>query len=278
MANILIIALTVSAISSLFLFKDVSSFIITELQEKVDISVYFTDEALEDDILSVKNEIEHISEVKEVEYVSKDKALADFTLRHKDDPVLMEALDEVVINPFLASLNIKAFTASQYEAVSGFLESADLDIVENINYHERKPVIDSIFKLTSNLGTAGIIVSVLLAVIAILVAFNTIRLSIYSSREEIKIQRLVGASNWFIRGPFLAQGAIVGVFAAIISFLVIVLFAWILNAKFAILFYGLNLFSLLMASFWKFLLIQLFIGISLGMLSSFIAVRRYLRV
>lgn len=276
-ANLFVMAMVISTVTSLFLFKDVSQFIISELQEKVDISVYFKYETEEEDILRVKEEIVGIPEVKDVQYLSKEDTLKNFIERHKDDQVLMESLEEVGVNPFLASLNIKSFQANQYEAVAQFLENADFqDLIEKVDYHERKPVIERIFSLTSNLNIAGIVFSIILAIVALLVAFNTIRLAIYNLREEIKIQRLVGASNWFIRGPFLIQGMISGLFATLICLLIFTLITWILNSKIEVLFSGLSLFNIYLSNFWIIVLLQLATGIGLGTISSLIAVRKYL--
>ncbi len=278
-ASIFILVMVISAITSLFLFKDISQFLISNIQEKVDISVYFKFEALEEDILKMKDEITGIPEVKEVQYVSKEEALKNFTERHKDSQVLMESLEEVGVNPFLASLNIEAFEASQYQAITDFLENPNFNnVVEKIDYYQRKPIIERIFSLTSNLNKAGIGFSIFLAIIAILVAFNTIRLSIYNCREEIKIQRLVGASNWFIRGPFLVQGAAYGFLAALISLLIFALICGLFGPKLEILFSGLNLFAFFISNFWLIVLIQLATGIGLGIISSLIAIRRYLEV
>ncbi len=278
-ATIFILVMMISLITSLFLFNKASQFIISSVQGKVDISVYFKYEALEEDVLKAKEEISKISEVKKVEYVSKDEALKNFTERHKDDPVLMGSLAEVGANPFLASLSIQAFEASQYEAVVNFLEGSNFNnLIEKIDYSQRKSVIDRIFSLASGLNKAGIAFSIILAIVAILVAFNTIRLAIYNLREEIKIQRLVGASNWFIRGPFLVQGAISGLFATLISLLIFALTCWALSSKIEFLFSGLNMLGLFIGNFWVILLIQLATGIGLGVISSLIATKKYLEV
>lgn len=279
MANIFVMVMAISVITSLFLFKDISQFLISSIQEKVDVSVYFKYETPEDDIFKVKEELGGIPEIKEVEYVSKDEALKRFTEKHKDNPILMESLAEVGMNPFLASLDIKAFQANQYEAVAGFLENSNFNsLIEKIDYHERKPVIERIYSLTSNFNKAGIIFSIIFAIVAIMVAFNTIRLAIYNSREEIRIQRLVGASNWFIRGPFLVQGAICGFCAALICLLLFTVLTWGFNSRVETLFPNLNLFGLFVGNFWLILLIQVMSGIGLGMISSLIAIRRYLEV
>jgi len=278
-ANIFIMVLAISVITALFLFKDISQFLISSLEEKVDVSVYFKYESSEEDVLKVKEEIGKIPEVKEVKYVSKEEALKKFTEKHQDNPVLMESLAEVGVNPFLASLGIKAFQAHQYEAVVSFLERPHFNyLIEKIDYYERKPVIERIYGLTSSFNRAGIVFSIILALVAILVAFNTVRLSIYNWREEIKIQRLVGASNWFIRGPFLVQGAICGFFAALICLLLFALLTWGIDSKAELLFPGLGLFAFFVSNFWLILLIQLLSGIGLGVISSLIAVKKYLKV
>jgi cell division transport system permease protein len=278
-ANIFILALAISVITSLFLFKESSSFVLSTLQDKMDVSVYFKADVTEDQILGVKDEIASISEVKEVSYVSRDDALNIFIDRHKNDPVLLESLNEVGVNPFLASLSVKTFEASQYETVASLLDSSKYkDLIDKVDYYERKPVIDRIFSLTSSFNMAGVIISLILALVAVLVTFNTVRLAIYSLREEIKIQRLVGASNWFIRGPFLVQGALAGAIAALACLLLFSLLTFLLNSKIAALFPDLNMFSLFLSNFWLIFSLQMISGIGLGVVSSLIAVRKYLKV
>jgi len=251
----------------------------SSLEEKVDISVYFKKETLEEDILRAKEEITQIPEVKEVKYVSREEALGRFVEKHKENPVLLESLREVGENPLLASLNIAAREASQYETVAKFLENASFkNLIEKIDYYQRKPVIERIFSLTSGINRAGISLSIVLAIIAILIVFNQVRLAIYNSREELTIQRLVGASNWFIRGPFLVQGAISGFFAMIFCLLIFTLICWGFSPKLEILFPGLNFFSYFISNFGFIFLIQIATGIGLGVISSLIAIRRYLEI
>ena len=258
--------------------KDVTKFIIENLQEKVDVSVYFKEDAPEEGILQIKDEIAKIPEVKSVEYISRVEALDRFIQRYKNNPVVIESLNEVG-NPLLSALNIKAWQANQYTAVTSFLENVpQKDLIEKVDYYQRKPVIDRIFSITAAINIIGISLFIILATIAVLVTFNQIRLSIYNSREEIGVQRLVGASNWFIRGPFLFQGVISGLFAAIATFFIFGLAVFLLSPKFAILFSGLNIFHSFLSGFWLFLLIQIFTGITLGVLSSIIAIRKYLEI
>jgi len=278
-ATCFIMLIPIFLATSLFLLKDVSQFLISTVQEKADISVYFKESVSEEDILKVEEEISKIPEVKNVNYVSKEEALESFVQRHKNDPVLMESLEEVGGNPFLAALNIKAFQASQYQTVANFFETGTFEnLIEKVDYYQREPVIERIFALTSGMEKAGWIIAIVLAIVAILVAFNTIRLAILNQKEEIKVQRLVGASNWFIRGPFLVQGTISGIFAIIICLLIFTLICWFLSPKIEILFSGLNIWRYFTGNFFTIVLIQLVTGIGLGVISSTIAIRKYLKV
>jgi len=277
--TVFILVLAISLATSLFLFRGFSQFLISSLEEKVDISVYFKEGVSEVDILETKERLAKVPEVKEIKYVSKEKALAEFIQRHQDNPVLMASLEEVGRNPFLASLSIMAFEAGQYQAIANFFEKLALEnLVEKVDYYQRKPIIETIFSLTSVINRTFLFLSVILAVLAILVTFNTIRLAIYNSREEIKIQRLVGASNWFIRGPFLVQGVISGTFAALICLFIFSLICWGLSPKIEIFFPGLNIFQFFVTNFWTMVLIQFATGILLGVISSTIATRRYLKI
>ena len=278
-ATCFIMVMAILLASFLFLSKDVSQFLISSIQEKADISIYFKNSTLEEEILNLEKELTKIPEVKSIKYVSKEEALEEFIKRHKDSPGLMESLEEVGGNPFLAVLNIKAFEASQYQAVVNFLQGPGFEnLIEKVDYYQRKPIIERIFALTVGMKKAGWIISVVLAIIAILVTFNTIRLAILNQKEEIKIQRLVGASNWFIRGPFLVQGMISGFFAVLISFLIFSFICWFLSPKIEFLFSDLNIWKIFTGNFFTIILIQLSTGILLGIISSTIAIRRYLKV
>jgi len=139
-------------------------------------------------------------------------------------------------------------------------------------------VIEKIFSITFAINRTGVVLSLILAIIAFLVAFNQVRLAISNSKEEIFIQRLVGASNWFIRGPFLLQGVISGFFAALITLLIFIPLVYSLSPKMEVFFPGLNLFGYFINNFFLILLIQILTGIGVGVISSIIAIRKYLKV
>jgi cell division transport system permease protein len=275
LATVFILTLAVSTATSLFLFHQISNFLISTLEEKVDISVYFKEVVPEAEILRIKDEIAKVPQVKEVEYVSKETAIQRLIERR---PELAESVAETGDLLNIASLNIKVYEASQYAAIASFLENSPFASKIEVDYYERRPVIEKIFAITLAIKRIGIGLSVILAVIAFLVAFNQIKLAIFNSKDEIGIQRLVGASNWFIRGPFLVQGIIAGAMAILVSLLIFLSSLAFLNSKIEILFPGLNLFNYFIANFFLILLIQLGAGIGVGVISSLIAMRKYLEI
>jgi cell division transport system permease protein len=132
--------------------------------------------------------------------------------------------------------------------------------------------------LSTNLEKGGILISLILILVSVFVVFNTTRLSINNFKEEISIQRLVGASNWFIRGPFLVQGIFAGILSALLSFLIAFLFCYFLSPKLLLLFEGLNLFKIFSSNLVPLILIQFFAGILLGTIPTLIAIRRFLKI
>jgi len=139
-------------------------------------------------------------------------------------------------------------------------------------------VIEKVFALANGVNKVGFFLGIIFGAIAVLISFNTVRIAIHSSKEEISIMRLVGASNWFIRGPFLVQGVIVGFIAVIITLLITFGFSYFLNSKIMSLAPEINLWEIFISNLLILLLIQLATGVGLGIISSYIAVRKYLKI
>ena len=136
----------------------------------------------------------------------------------------------------------------------------------------------ALLNIAITINKIGIIFSIVLALIAVLVTFNTVRLAIYGSKEEIETMRLVGASNWFIRGPFLAQGAIIGIFASLGTLLIFSIAVFYLGPKIAIVFSGFDVSGYFFEKFFLISSLQLVFGVGLGISSSWLAIRKYLKV
>lgn len=278
-ATILVMMLTLFVIGGLLLVSVIANTILNDLENKIDISMSFKLGTQEATILGVRREIEVRQQVKEVNYVSPEEALADFREKHKDDPTVLASLEELgEENPLPATLNIKAQNPSELSGIAEFLADKKYPSVEKINYFENQKVIERLSAVVRGVRSAGAAVALILALVAVLVAFNTVRLAIYTSREEINIMKLVGATNWYIRGPFMIEGLMHGGIAAILTSLFFFPLIWMAASKISLFLPNVNLLDYFTSNFFQFFLILLTIGIVLGMGSSFLAIRRYLKI
>ena len=273
--GIMILALLV--FESLILFNVIAGGAIESVQEKVDISVYFKSNVSEDSVLNIKRSLEGLSEVKAVEYVSREEALEEFKARHADDETIVQTLEELDENPLLASLNIKANELGEYDTIASYLEAPNLaDSIEKVTYAQNKVVIDRLDKLTNATERGVVALTIFLAFLAVLVTFNTIRLAIFSNREQIEIMRLVGASNSFIRGPYIAEGVLYGLIAAVVSFAILVPVISFMSPHIAGFILEVNLGDYFANNWVNLILYQVLFGVTLGIVSSAIAIRKYL--
>jgi cell division transport system permease protein len=291
LAAVLVMTIALFVIGSLVLSSYLLTTQLAELEDKVDINVYFIPEAPESEILSLQETIETLPEVLTVEYVSSEEALLRFRERHANDQLTLQALDELEDNPLGANLSIKAREPSRYEGIAAFLDgesalSSDTgpQIIDSINYAQNKTAIDRLNDIIEETRQTKIAQAFFLAIVALVVTFNTIRLVIFTSRDEISVMRLVGATNMYIRGPFVFQGIMYGAAAGLITlFLLYPVVRWFPSffspfpsfvnptEDFAILaYYVSNLADMF--------LIVVGTGIILGSVSSYLAVRKYLRV
>lgn len=280
-ASVLVVTITLAVITTLILLQAVLNFSLEQIKDKVDVTIYFTVGAPEEKILDLKKSIEELPEVAEVTYTTDDEALALFRERHSNDYPTIQALDEIGSNPLGGYLNVKAKEVSQYETIANFLKSDDAlvigsqNIIDKVNYFQNKSVIERLNSIITGAQRLGFIITLLLIVISIIVTFNTIRLTIFISKDEIGVMRLVGASKMRVRGPFLMEGAIYGLIA---SLLTIILFlpatSWV--GKNMTNFLGLNVYSYYVSNLFQIFFILLLSGVLLGMISSFLAIRRYL--
>ena len=283
-AMIAIMTLSLMVFSGLILANVATDKAVSFLKDKIDISVYFKNTAPEDNILSIQTALEGLPEVKSVEYISSDKALEIFKAEHTNDPAIIQSLDQLGANPFQGSLSIKAYSPDQYEKIDQYLKAdALVQYIEKVNFAQSQTAIDKLSSLISGVNRAGLLLTIILTLIAGLVVYNTVRLAIYSNRDEIGVMRLVGASNVFVRGPYLIEGLIAGFFSAVISTVAILvlvgLVPWIFSqsASSEVALPGFSFNGYIYANIFKLFFYQLIFGVGVAMVSSFIAVRKYLR-
>jgi len=277
-ATIFVITVTISLFTSLFATQGIVNHLIGQIRDKIDISVSIDPMASQDRIAEIREILEELPEVSSVSFLSEQEVLEEFRQRHINDPVILESLEVVGANPFYASLNIRAEDPEEYGAILTVLNSNVFrDVVYEVDYLQKKAVIEKLSAFIANINRVGFILAVILAIVAVLVAFNTVRVAIYDSSDEISIMRLVGSPNKFIRGPFMVQGVINGTIAAIVSCILFLLIVNILGPKINELTNGFDIQKWWTARLGITILIQIVSGIALGVVSSLIAIRRYLR-
>ncbi len=281
LATLTIILLAILVFQGLLIFNAMATNLLTSIQDKIDISVYFKTNAPEDEILRLKRSLEGLSEVKSVEYISRERALEIFRERHKDDEddSIIRAIEELGENPLPASLNIKAYDPTKYSVIAAYLGDDSLKaIVDKVSYSQNQVVIDKMASIIDISKRSGIILTIIMSLVAIIVSFNTILLAIYSNREEIGIMRLVGASNAFIRGPFMVEGIIYGVIASILALAITFPIVYIVSPYLQILSSDINLKTYFLDNVFILFSYQLLFGIGIGVISSLIAIRKYIRI
>lgn len=282
LSAMVVMFITLFMISSLIFLSAILNFSLDTIKDKVDINVYFTNQASEADILSLKKSIEALPQVLTVNYVSKDEALAVFKARHENEASIQQALDALDENPLDASLSIKAKEPSQYEGIAKYLESEDVlaDWGNNlkVNYYQNQAVIDKLSKIITAANTFGFWMAVLFLIISIVITFNTIRLTIFISKDEISVMRLVGASHRYVKGPFVVSGILYGIVSALLVIVVFLVMTFWLDSVSQNFFIGLDLFDFYLKNFGQIFLIIMGSGIGLGALSSYLAVHRHLKI
>ena len=259
-----------------------------DLTNKVDVTVYFRTNATQEQVEQIQKSLQALPEVASIAYVSREQALADFRKRHENDQLTLQALDELGTNPLGASLEIRAKQTSQYEAIAKYLQAQQDSqsgagaSVDKVNFYQNKTAIDRLTKIIDTSEKNGIAKTIFLAVSALLIVLNTIRLAIYTARDEIGVMNLVGASRWYVRGPFMVAGVLYGLVSSILVLILlypILLYRPVLiglDPTTELLFGSFNSFEYYTAHFLLFFVVLTGTAVALGALSSYLAVRRYL--
>jgi cell division transport system permease protein len=282
-APIIIMTSTLFVIGSLIFLSASFNFLLESLKNKVDITVYFVPDASEDEILSIAEKVRQRPEVLSAEYVSREEALNRFKIEHADDELILQSLDVLGENPLGANLNIKAKEIAQLESIASFLQtdnvlsSSGTNIIDNVNYYRNKDVISRLTKIIGAIETLSFFVILLFVFLSILITFNTVTLAIYSSKDEIGVMRLVGASDKHVRGPFVVQGMIMGAVATVVVLIIFYPLTLWLGPITEYAFAGLNILDYYLGNFFQFFFILILSGVGLGALSSYLAVRKHIR-
>src|SRR6185312_9206716 len=229
-----------------------------QFRDKADMNVYFTTDAPEDQILALQKQVDALPEVASTQYVSATDALANFREQHQNDQLTLQALDELGENPLGAVLNIKAKDINDYGAIANFLQGQEAlqttgtpQIIDKINYFDQQhqDAVNRLSQITTSAKWIGLVIILIFVLVTIAISFNTLRLAIYSSREEIAVMRLVGAGQGYIRWPFMVEGMMYGLIAGIITMLLFYPLTFWLGRSTSDFFGGVSVFSYYVSHF-----------------------------
>lgn len=283
MAAIFVMAVSLFVIGATMMVDTLLGVSLDHIQQKVDINVYFVTSAEQADIDLLQASLEALPDVEEVVFTSREDSLAAFSERHQNNETIMQGLEELGDNPLGSSLSIRAKNTSQYENIAAYLEeqqaleNQERPLIDEVNFNKNQEAINKLTAIIDAVENATFIIMIVLLAASILITFNTVRLTVYTSREEISVMRLVGASNMFIRGPFMLQGVMYGIAAGVLALLVLYpIMLWVGPETEQ--FFQFNLFNYFVSDFGYIFAVLIGTGVAMGVISSLLAVSRYLRV
>lgn len=272
-----LLIMTFFAFSTIFVRKQVA-----QVRQKIDLSIFISDDATADQIQALQSKINTLSNVKSVDYVSKTDALNRLSNSSSEGEKLAQSAQSIG-NPLPASFEVKLTNIDligQTNSDIKVLEESKIitDTSFDNRDENRQGVVENVIKISNAVSKIGLALSVVFLVIALLIIFNTIRMAIFTRREEVEIMKLVGATKWFIRGPFLVEGTLYGVFGTIIALVLLVPFSRgigpflidKLGAGPTLEYFG--------AHFGLIALSMLVVGVFIGVVSSWLALMRYLKL
>jgi cell division transport system permease protein len=282
LSAVLIMSITLLIISSVLFTGALLENTLEGLRAKVDVNISVFPGILEEETLELKRNIEALPEVDSVEYINRETVLENYITRNSDDQKIIAALDELPDNPFGHALNIRAKSPEHYESIQNYLnqnypQDRPDSVIDDVNYAQKAEVISRLNLIINAGETFGAIVTFMFILLSILITLNTIRLAMFTSKDEIKIMNLVGADSSYISGPFIVTGALYGIVSTILVMILLYPITYWIGPYTEEISFGLNLFKYYAGNFGQLFLILFGSGILIGAISSFLAVNRYLK-
>ena len=269
-AAILIMMLTFLVISFFTFLIGGSSKIVNYFESKPQVTAFFKNEAKQSDINTLESDLQSTGKIASVKYVSKDQALKIYREQNKNDPLL---LDLVTADILPASLEISALKIEDLSSISDTLKNSP--IVQEVVF--QKDVVSTLTAWTSALRKIGLVLIVVLSLVSMFIMVTIIGIKISQKKDDIEIMRLIGATNWYIRWPFIFEGMFYGVIGAFFGWLISSIALWYVTPFLASFLRGIPVLPVSPVAILELLVIELVLAAFLGAFSSFLAVLRYLK-
>ena len=257
---------------------------VNEIKQKVDMSIYVNTDTSDEDAKAIQSEIQKLPSVKSVTYVSPQQARTDFANQNASDAQTLEALDEAT-NKLPGTFRVQIADINDPSQLDKFVKTDDLYKQHADPNHpasfsgERRSAIQNIGRAVQFAESAGAIASIIFIVISALIVFNTIRMAIFNRKEEIQMMKLIGADRSFIRGPFVVEAVVYGFIAAVIATILGVLALYGMRDKLASYEVAVNgTIQGVTVYIGAVLLAMMLAGAAIGVVSSLLATRKYLKI
>jgi cell division transport system permease protein len=219
--TITVILLALFSFNSLVLVKTVSEYTLQTIEKKIDVSVFMNPDVEESIILDLRARLLGLEQVREVIYISSDESLQSMIEKHSDDPALIESISELDENPLGAQLIVQARSAADYDPIVDLLNDDRFDqVIYDKNFEENTIIIERVSSVSNRVRSIATAMTLLFTAVALIVVYNTLRIIIYTHKDEIAIMRLVGATTWFIRMPYIWQSIFYGLISMLVFLLI----------------------------------------------------------
>lgn len=278
--TVTILTLALVSVNTLIGLRGLTGAAIKAVEQQVDVSIFFTPSATDAQIEQVKNYVYEVAAVSKSDYISPDQALAAFRDRHSTDTDIIKSLDVLEENPLGAILVVRTKDTMDYKKILTALSADNFkSIIQKRSFEDRGKIVENVQLLTSRLERFSIGLATLFALIAILIIFNAIRVAIYTQREEISIKKLVGATNGFIRAPFLIEAFIYVALSIVATAIIIGFMARVLDPYLGPLFAqdGFSLYNVFFGQGVEMFAVEFLIVLLLAWITAAFAMRKYLR-
>lgn len=217
--TLLILILMLLSINTLIIVRVLTDQSIQTVKDQIDVSIYFNPEATEQEIQELRSYVSSFPEVEKEQFLDQNQVLENFKKNYADNQEILSSLDELGQNPLGATLIVKTREPKDYEKIIDALSVPEYEtIIEAKTFGDTEIAIDRIHTITTQVERFTYFLTGLFAVIAFVIIFNTIRVAIYTQRAEIGVKRLVGATSWFIAGPYFVESFIFSVISVAITF------------------------------------------------------------
>ena len=276
MASFIIMCATMFVLGIFFIIGENVNYMVQTIEDQQGIAVFLKDDATEQQVEELGNAIRDMDYVNSVTFRSKEDALAQVKSMFKERQSLLSRY-EGDANPFPLSYVVTLTDLTKVDEVQNNI--SQYEIVDTIEVSSK--TIDTLIKVADGIKMVSGVIIVILILISIFIIMNTIKLTVHARRKEISIMKYVGATNGFIRWPFIVEGMIIGVFASIIS-IAIVGFAYNIIAQKLISSEFMQVINMSLVTFGdmfnSIIFVYMLLGIGIGALGSVISMRKYLKV